>query len=810
MCEVFFGYPNQPPVVQETLARAAGRVRSATGLDVKTWQDLRIGGRYVVAEILNAITTAELCVFEITSLNPNVLFELGYAVARGKRVWLLRDDSVEAAAKQWDHFKLLIPVGYRSYVSSDDIRSAFLRDRPLESDYTIYDHVIEANLAPPSAPTIVHFRSPHSDDADRSVARRISSEKGAGLRVITIDPSESTVDPLAWYSQQLHAASAVVIHFTAPRRLDAAVFNARYSFLAGLAAGFERPLLMLAEEDFFAPFDYRHLLRSYRTASALSKIVDPWLTSTLGAAYEEVGQTRQLRAAKQDVEKLKSLDFGEHLAENEADDLWAYFVETAAYRSAVRSTAAIFEGRKGAGKTANFLRAAAELQEDRRNLVCLVQPLAYDLDAVVRLIRNLGASAIGGFVLESLWKLMIYSEIAVAATDELRLRPPYTIVSGSTAWDFLDYMSGPGRVFEGDFALRLERALGALESISFGDSFEKDQIRVGEALHAGPLRELRGLLGPVLKDHHRVAVLIDNLDKAWHRDSDLDLLSRFILGLVESTGPIVRDFARDVGWRTPVPVSLAVFIRSDILVRVRRMAREPDKLPVETLEWSPELLRRVLEERYQALQDRDVPSDQLWDRFFCERIGAYPTRDFILARVLARPRDLLYYCKTALSAAINRRHGRIEADDLAEADAVYSQFAVEAVLLEARSITANGEDLESVLYEFAGGDATLTSSQAEGIITRAGIPAETIPDVVRWLRDLGILGIEIEEDHFDFSETLQGQRRADALNAGLFARLGMPSRYRIRAAYCPYLGLHGDPLSTVIEGAKADHGEPLF
>lgn len=64
------------------------------------------------------------------------------------------------------------------------------------------------------------------------------------------------------------------------------------------------------------------------------------------------------------------------------------------------------------------------------------------------------------------------------------------------------------------------------------------RLKTSEARHDQLLSQLRAHLRRVLRDKHRVAVLIDNLDKPWTPAADLDSLSSFLLGLLSSVGPI--------------------------------------------------------------------------------------------------------------------------------------------------------------------------------------------------------------------------------------------------------------------------------
>jgi nucleoside 2-deoxyribosyltransferase len=74
---------------------------------VKTWEDLRIGGKPVINEVLAAVDEADVAVFEVTHLNENVLFEFGYAIARRKVVWPLKDFSDVSRASHWKRLALL-------------------------------------------------------------------------------------------------------------------------------------------------------------------------------------------------------------------------------------------------------------------------------------------------------------------------------------------------------------------------------------------------------------------------------------------------------------------------------------------------------------------------------------------------------------------------------------------------------------------------------------------------------------------------------------------------------------------------------
>ena len=92
------------------------------------------------------------------------------------------------------------------------------------------------------------------------------------------------------------------------------------------------------------------------------------------------------------------------------------------------------------------------------------------------------------------------------------------------------------------------------------------------------------LLGDVLDNRAKVTVLVDNLDKAWTPNGDLQLLSDLIFGLLSASRRVAEDFERDASGRARVNLSFALFLRSDIFAAILQFAKERDKLTASQLE----------------------------------------------------------------------------------------------------------------------------------------------------------------------------------------------------------------------------------
>jgi hypothetical protein len=178
----------------------------------------------------------------------------------------------------------------------------------------------------------------------------------------------------------------------------------------------------------------------------------------------------------------------------------------------------------------------------------------------------------------------------------------------------------------------------------------------------------------------------------------------------------------------------------------------------------------------------------MWSSIFPEEVNGLPTRDYILWRILPRPRDIIYFGNAALTTAINRHHALITQDDIAMADEAYSRFAYEALVVES---DAQGFDLEEVLFEFAGLNATLTGDELGGVLAGSSHdPAE----LSSWLLRTSFLGIEVREGKFVHVE---GQSEVDKklrVARRSSERLGRPVRFRVHPAFRHYLDVRDDDL----------------
>jgi hypothetical protein len=781
---LFFGYASRPEVNRETLHTATKEIASSGVISAVSWEDLGVSGRFVVKRIVEAIDQASACAFDITTLNENVLFELGYAIARAKPVWILLDQTDVEAKQRWHQFQLLKSVGYVGWSNAEEIKANFLSRRPDLDDKTLYDDLIEPDLGVHVPASLFYLPAFHNTEPARLIDRRLKLEQARGVRLTLADPTESALNPLPWYASKVYESDCTLVHFEAPRRELATLHNARSALVAGLARGLDRQVLMLAEEDYSAPLDYEDLLRVYRSARECEAVVDSWLREV---NLEPRGGSRTPRVRL--AAELRTLRFGEHVAENELDTLSDYFLATASFEDVIADRNALYVGRKGTGKTANMLQAAARLSEDARNLVVVIKPASYEFSSLLALLGSLPVS-LQQYSIQALWKFLLTSEIANRVLDVLESRAP-GIPYTEQERRLLDYVESAGFGLREDFGARFERTVQSISGLvqnRHSEAAGRDFLT--EALHAQAIGRLRSLLGPVLKSKKRVAVLIDNLDKGWERSANLDLLAQLLLGLLAAVGRVKVDFAKEDYWRERVSLTVATFLRSDIYGHVMAQAREPDKMPASVVTWDdPETLLRVVEERFLAARPDGTEPGELWARFFAPTIREHDTRSYVVSRVLPRPRDLIYLCNAAASAAANRGHQRIEADDLLAGELTYSQFAFESLLVE------NGITItlfSQVLLEFLGEPVIMDGARIRALIAQAGVDEAVVDGVFERLRDVSFLGLETGEGRFEFPGGGHSASRADVLARKLAEERESAVRYTVHPAFRSYLEMKED------------------
>lgn len=736
--QAFYAYSSRPPHVGESIEEAIVKINQGQVAEFSSWRKLNTSGTMMISRITQEIDRAEIFAADLSSINPNVLFELGYAIGKERRIWLSTSGVEDSESKSVRKLDLLLPIGHSKYVNSHQLSGNLFRDAPwsdLAASIPLYRRPMSA--ANSSGPTLLYLQSPILTDASISLTQELDSSK-LFKTTIADNPAEVPMESLDWYIQKVLIASAVVVHLLPKSQLSAEVHNAKCSLVAGIAHALGKPLFMLAHTPYDTPLDYQHMLKTDETAQQCKALAKKWLAENRNLFDASTDKIPAPSNKHTQALMLSEISVGEIVAEHETSTIDSYFVETGAFRHALEGRQTIFVGRKGTGKSANFYAVASRLQQDRMNHVCVVRPVAYELDGIVQLIRTASDTAERGYLVESVWKFLLLTELANSISAEVDARPNHnTPTSGET--ELIKFIEDNEKVFSPSFTVRLQTAVERILDDENGDARPNQRSRVSELLHDTVLSKLRSLLGEALRDRARVAILVDNLDTGWGNKDDSAVLSHFLLGLLE-VAPVIEDQFRVGNKRSPsVNVTLAVFLRSDIFSIIQEVASEPDKTAYERITWSDkELLMRVIDSRLRHSTFHKLNPDQIWSHYFTPSIDGVHPKEYIADRVLSRPRDMIFFVREMLAHAVNHGHTRVEEVDINHAREEYSQYALKALIVEDDPRTGK---LEAILYEFAGSSSLVSQSEVFEHFRNTGLSEELYVHYLNLLLDINFLGL---------------------------------------------------------------------
>ena len=728
----FYAYASESKHLSDTIEAAIASINDRSPTKIESWSSMKIGGKIVIREILNRIKESDLFLCDVTGLNPNVLFELGYAIGLRKRVWVTLDTTRPRNADLVKALDILSGIGYRSHTNHQNIADQFLSDFAYIdlSAHVLADHDswIDGIKTSPAATDVFYIPSSVESTAVKRLMNFFSSVKQKNRRRIVVrDKLEDSYDPLRGYLRNMLEAHAVIAHLDDAESADAPINNARCSLLAGMALGFDRQVLMIAPAPFDPPFDYRDLLVVYRESGHCEESVKGWLTDIFMTRIEE-------RSAPADSElTLLAFHIGETTAENEELALGKYFVHTASYAAGVRSRVGVFVGRKGTGKTANLYQLREHFAQEKRNIVITLKPVSFRIAAFARLIEEYFAQPdLASDFIERTWRAIVYAEIAAPLCsmikEDTRYREPTKEEAAVTA-----HVARHRDFVEADFAGRIEIIRDLVTDVVNNDKKPKVALHaIAEAF----TRPLVHAYSSLFRRYQQIVILVDNLDKAWSISAeDRSVQTQLISGILDFQNTIVRELSLSDG-----DVRILVFLREDIFTRVMEDAYEPDKVRLELnhITWpDPGKLVEVLERRFLACSP-DLRAGEMWVELFCHKISDVDTKEYLLERVMPRPRDLIYVVRTAIDNCVGRSHSRIEADDLKDALREYHHFLLDNMFTEYGTYLATLRDL---IQAFSGSKVRHNRLQIWRVM-RHELGSYGFAQAVEFLFRFSFLGIE--------------------------------------------------------------------
>jgi len=764
--------------------KAIDRIKASGKVKINSWRAMSATGKYVVDAVVEAIRGVDVFACDLTYPNPNVLFELGYAVARMKIVWPTLNTTVSGAREKYEvlNATILPVIAYSPYENSQQLAEAFIKARPwLESSDSLLGPGFDPKLRRSEKPSLLYLKQPHDTEESIVLSETLDASNFAGSLIVD-NPKETPSSTLSWYAENVRDTDATIVHLLSTDNTDNEFHNLKCAFVAGLAVGLGKPILMLAPEPYRTPVDYRALLKRHSTAEQCRFFAVPWLGETethLPKRRRRPGPDLLETATELD---LRALRVGDWVAENEHSSLEAYFVETRWYYDALSGAHNIFVGRRGSGKSATLYALRDDLGRNRLNHVCVVKPVGYEVHGLIRVLSQSVGRSEKGYLVESLWKFLIYTELAISVASRIYVEPSYGVGQLSAEEKkFIAFFEDYASIINQPFSIRLERAILPLLGLEHLATADEQRMRISEYLHDAMISRLRIALGDALSKRKRVALLLDNLDESWGPGEHVEHLSSLLLGLMRVSVDVAEDLRDSDARKKFINATVVVFIRSDIFFHVQQLAPEQDKLPLQRVAWgSHEEILRLIDERLVSSVDRRWTADTIWSKLFAP-VASIPAREFIARWTVRRPRDVIFFVREAIATGVNAGHSIVSEEDMYQARRHYSEFAYRALLAE--DDPRRGK-LAAVLVKFARAKPELDYTSVLDRLTAAGVPDEDREFYVDLLCDLNFLGIGTR-DGFRFSEH-EGDRqllRQVVHEAASYRKPGQEERYAVNRAF---------------------------
>jgi hypothetical protein len=163
-------------------------------------------------------------------------------------------------------------------------------------------------------------------------------------------------------------------------------------------------------------------------------------------------------------------------------------------------------------------------------------------------------------------------------------------------------------------------------------------------------------------EHPRFLLLVDQLDQVWSNDPESDAM---VTGLLLATKHVSSIFPG---------IRCVVFLRTDIYDLLQ--FAEGDKFHGDEMriDWSPGSLLDLALARARASLGRPVTAEVLWGSLFSSNVAGKRISEYLIARTLMRPRDLIQFANQCRDTAEKNGHDIVTESDILEAEVQYSQW----------------------------------------------------------------------------------------------------------------------------------------
>lgn len=726
----FFAYPAQPPDLVQPIRAAIKLFNDASdAFALESWEQNDISGVPFTDPIFAKIPSGAFLAADITFLNENVVFEIGFAIGSKKRCILFVNGALVSDRDLANRVGIFDTLGYETYENTAGLAQLPMDRKdfgPIQFEAVI-NHQQPVYIVEPAKKNDAHLML-------------VSRTKKARWKYRSFNPDEdvrlSALDAIRHVAQ----SAGVIAPLQPPSVPNSREHNLRAMFVAGLAMGLDIPTLIIHPVEFSPPSDVRDLTKKYRHPD---DIVDAIQNFSL-----EITEFSQRTTSKVDQTSsiLTKLAIGDPTAENEMTTLRDYFLSTDEYQRALRGEVNLVVGRKGSGKTALFVQLRDTKRNHRQNIVVDLKPEGYQLVKLKERVLDLLTAGAQQHLITALWEYILLLEItykllekdqAVHVRDH-RLTEPYIKLRALYGDTELSQ--------EGDFRERLSKLSDHLiqeflsahaYEVSENEKINITTAQITQILYQHDIRNLYEAMIQYLLLKQEVWLLFDNIDKGWSVEgiNDTDIVT--LRCLINASRKIQREFNR-----RNIPFNSIIFVRDDVYSLLMESSADYGKEMRASLDWSdPDLLAEVLTKRIGSSIQAPLSSPAT---ISISHYAGEPWLSFMVQRSLMRPRNLLKLFRYSLGYAINSSHQRIETDDIARGLKTYAQ---DLVIEVDRELTDVFPKAKRLIYEFSEENSEFVQDDLSTLIQCADLDKESAERVINFLMYYGVLGVrKVNED----------------------------------------------------------------
>lgn len=719
MSRHFIAFSSNDRLHSETINNACVAASTAESSFV-SWVAKDNSGSPLGRTVEHWIEESDSIVADITYINDNVTYEIGYAIGQDKPVRLIRNDTVTPSDLR--SIGLVDSLLYDKFRTQNDLER-LLRSRstpviPWHPQSRNKDQPIFV-LSPPK-PTAFH------------TALFSAIKKGIRLKFRSFNPQEIArlTAEEAW--EQVCSSFAVIVSWSDIQDLDSRRNNQRAALIFGMARGRKIPALLIANYRSSLPVDLKDQAEYFTHETNLMQICQSFRDDV----QDEINEYTFVPQLQ--LSLLDSIQCGDPAAENEQDQLSTYFLETEEFRSTLEGKTNLVIGRKGSGKSAIFYQVRDRVRSIRKNIVVDLNPEGYQLIKLKEMLSKLGGVGVRKEFISAFWQYVLWLEIAykLLEKDEKPAKRDFALLERYQK--LKDAFIKRVDTGLGDFSERLRLLTEKIEVrfIDHNATIEKLMSSgVLEIVYGSDVAEIRTEILNYLRTKGRVLFLFDNLDRMRSTGGFDEADALLILGLVESLQDITKHFRKN-----KIDFQWVIFIRSDVYEFVVRTMADYGKHAQQSLEWRDRgLLGRMLERRIMStFRSTEKSWNYVWSQISVDRIEEKSAFDFIIDASMMRPRYIIKLFETARRRTINFGNQKISEDDYINAALDVGWNIVEDLNLELKDIIISADAL---LYDLGRINGACDYSELKKVIAdRVGATDAVlrVVDVLLWSGALGV------------------------------------------------------------------------